>query len=239
MDRLRGASTATITTQLFRRGLRNTFLYGLKPLDSDRASFVGAAFTLRYIPAREDLDVVESFKDPGHPQRVAVESVEPGDVLIMDCRGDGRAASAGDILATRILVRGAVGLVTDGSVRDGHVIKDLALPVFCSSVSATTNLARHHAVEMQVPIGCAGVPIFPGDILVGDREGVACIPREMAEEVAEDAYIQERLERFLRKRVADGAAVIGTYPPDAATQAAFAAWADAHPDPLAIRDAAR
>ena len=207
------ASTATLTTQLFSRGLRNTYLAGLAPLDPARSRMVGEAFTLRYIPAREDLDVLAAFRDPGHPQRVAIESVGPGQVLVMDCRGRGRAASAGGILATRLLRRGAAGIVTDGALRDTPEIGQLALPAFAASASAMTNLAQHHAVDLQVPIGCAEVAIYPGDVMVGDAEGVVCIPRALAAEVAEAAVEQERLERFILAEVDGGAALPGTYPP--------------------------
>ena len=220
---LRGARTATLQTQMFARGLRNTFVFGLRPLNPGAARFAAEAFTLRYIPAREDLDVLEAFRDPRHPQRHAIESVGPGQVLVMDCRGDARAASAGHILTTRLLRRGAAALVTDGSVRDSPAIRRMEFPVFTSAVSATTNLVLHHAVDLQVPIGCAGVAVFPGDILVGDEEGVVVIPRMLAAEIAGPAAEQERLERFILGRVRDGAALPGTYPPDAATLAAFRA----------------
>lgn len=215
------ASTATITTQLLARGLRNTFLHGLRPLNPAAARVVGEAFTLRYIPAREDVDVIESFRDSAHPQRVAVESAPPGSVLVMDCRMDGRAASAGHILATRLLRRGVGGVVTDGSVRDSTRIAAMDLPVFVQSVSAMTNLALHHAVDFNVPVGCAGVPVFPGDVIVADAEGVVCIPRHLAAEVAPLAADQEQLEEFLLQRVNQGAALPGTYPPDADTLAAY------------------
>lgn len=218
---LASVSTATIQTQLFRRGLRNTFLYGLKPLNRDAASFVAEAFTLRYIPAREDLDVVEAFLDPDHPQRKAIESVGPGQALVFDSRSDGFAASAGNILATRLMRRGGEALITDGSVRDSPEIATMQLPVYCRSVSATTNLVLHHAVDMQVPIGCAGVPIYPGDVLVGDLEGVVVIPRALAEEIAVPAAEQEDLEAFIHRRIDDGAPLRGTYPPSEETMALY------------------
>lgn len=234
LEALSRASTATLQTQLFSRGLRNTFLFGLRPLDLGCARFVGEAFTLRYIPAREDIDVLEAFQDPHHPQRLAVESVGPGQVLVMDCRGEGRAASAGHILTTRLQRRGAEALITDGSVRDSPQIRQMGFPVFTSGVSATTNLVLHHAVDMQVPIGCGGVPIFPGDVLVGDEEGVVVVPRHLAAEIAAPAAEQEELERFILGRVRAGAALPGTYPPDGATLAAFRA---AKPDPGGGRSA--
>jgi len=213
LERLARASTATLTTQLFARGLRNTFLAGLAPLDPQRARFVGEAFTLRYIPAREDLDVLAVFRDPLHPQRHAIESIGPGQVLVMDCRGVSRAASAGAILMTRLLRRGAVAVVTDGGLRDTAEIRALGLPAFVAAPAAMTNLALHHAVDMQVPIGCAEVAVFPGDVMVGDEDGVVCIPRELAAEVAAAAAEQEELEAFIQREVDAGAALPGTYPP--------------------------
>ena len=206
------ASTATITTQLLARGLRNTFLHGIKPLNDRR--LIGPAFTLRYIPAREDIDVLEVFKDYDHPQRKAIESVPEGHVLVMDCRVQTRAASAGNILATRLQVRKAAGLVTDGTLRDTPEIKQLQLPTFSAGASPLTNLAQHHAVDMQIPIGCAEVAVYPGDIMVGDEEGVVCIPAHLADEIAEPAAAQEELERFILQEIANGKPLRGTYPPD-------------------------
>src|SRR3954454_20752253 len=185
LELLKQASTATISTQLLARGLRNTFLHSLKPLTSTRLA--GPAFTLRYIPAREDVDTLDVYRDYDHPQRKAIESVPPGHVLVMDCRGQGRAASAGGILATRLLVRGAAGLVTDGTLRDTPEIARLALPAYAQGASPLTTLAQHHAVDMQVPIGCAEVAVYPGDVMVGDAEGVVCIPAHLAEEIAQPA----------------------------------------------------
>ncbi|MGW4640351.1 ribonuclease activity regulator RraA [Sphaerisporangium sp. NPDC004334] len=216
-EALRRVSTATITTQLFGRGLRNTFLAGLRPLNPACTRMVGEAFTLRHIPAREDLDVLSVFKDYDHPQRLAVESVGPGQVLVMDCRGQTRAASIGGILATRLLRRGAAGLVTDGAVRDSPFFAELDLPAFAAGVCATTNLARHHAIDLQVPIGCAEVPVYPGDVIVSDAEGVVCVPRHLAAEVARDALEQEHLEEFIQAEVEGGAPLRGTYPPDEET----------------------
>jgi regulator of RNase E activity RraA len=223
-DLLARASTATLATQLFKRGLRNTFLAGLAPLNPAACRFVGEATTLRYIPMREDLDVLDAFQDPEHPQRKAIETARPGTVLVMDCRGDARAASVGNILVTRLRTRGGVALVTDGSVRDSPEIAQQTIPVFAAGRSASTNLSAHHAVDIDVPIACAGVPVFPGDVLVGDEEGVVVIPRHLAAEIAEPAAEQEELERFILEKVEGGAPLPGTYPPNAATMAEYAAW---------------
>ncbi len=221
-DDLRRASTATITTQLFARGLRNVFLHGLAPMNPDHSAMVGEAFTLRYIPAREDVDTLEVFQDYDHPQRKAIESTPPGAVLVMDCRGESRAASAGSILLTRLMVRGAAGCVTDGSLRDSTAIAQLPLPVFANGTAATTNLALHHAVDLQIPIGCAGVPVYPGDIIVADGDGVVCVPRHLAAEIAGPAAEQERMEDYISARVAGGAPLRGVYPPDEETKADYA-----------------
>jgi len=227
LEDLARASTATITTQLFQRGFRNTFLNGLRPLNPNAACFVGEAVTLRSIPAREDLDVVSAFQDPDHPQRRAIETVGPGQVLVMDCRGDVRAANGGGILTTRAMKRGAVGIVSDGAFRDSPEIGRMNFPVFAAGASATISLAVHHAVDINVPIGCAGVPVFPGDILVGDEEGVVVIPRHLAAEIAAPAAEQEAFEAFILKKVEAGAALSGTYPANAETKAEYEAYKNA------------
>ena len=164
----------------------------------------GPAFTLRCIPAREDIDTLDVYKDYDHPQRKAIETIPAGHVLVIDCRGQTRAASAGGILATRLQVRGAAGLVTDGSLRDTPEIAELNLPVYAQGASPLTNLVQHHALDINVPIGCAEVPIYPGDIMVGDEEGVVCVPQHLADEVAEAAHEQEELEASSRTRSATG-----------------------------------
>lgn len=224
LDALSKASSATISTQLFQRGLRNTFLNGVRPLNPEHCRFVGEALTLRNIPAREDLDQVDVFKDPNHPQRKAIETVGPGQVLVFECRGDLRAANAGGILVTRARKRGAAAIVSDGAIRDSPEIEQMPFPVFVAGRSATISLAVHHAVDINVPIGCAGVPVFPGDILVGDEAGVVVIPRYLAADIAQPAADQEELERFIMERVEAGAALPGTYPPNEETRAAFEVW---------------
>jgi regulator of RNase E activity RraA len=227
-DLLGAASTATLATQLFRLGLRNRFLSGLLPMNAEHCRFVGEAATLRYIPMREDLDVVEAFRDPEHPQRKAIETARAGTVLVMDCRGETRTASAGNILVTRLRVRGAVGLVTDGAVRDSPEIAAQPFPVFAAGRSASIGLSAHHAVDCDVPIACAGVAVFPGDVLVGDAEGVIVIPRHLATTIAQPAAEQEELERFLLEKVAAGAPLPGTYPPSEETMVEFATWKERH-----------
>jgi regulator of RNase E activity RraA len=157
-NQLMAVSTSTLATVLFKRGFRNQFVQGVKRLGSTPRKMVGPAFTLRYMPAREDLDVVAAFQDPNHPQRKACELIPPGHVLVMDCRGDASAASAGSILLTRLMVRGCAGVVSDGGLRDADVIAELDLPSFAAGPSAPTNLTRHHAIDINLPIGCGTAP---------------------------------------------------------------------------------
>ncbi len=222
--RLKRVSTATITTQLFKRGLRNCFIQGVRPLGVLGENMVGPAYTLRNIPSREDLDHVGVFANPEHPQRKAVEQAPAGRVLVIDCRGDTRAASGGEILMTRLTIRGAAGVVSDGGMRDAAAIGRMTLPVYCAGPSAPLNLARHHAVDIDVPIACGGVPVYPGDMVVGDADGVVVIPAHLAEEVARDCAEQEVLEEFLLTRIQGGARLPDTYPPNEETKAAFEVW---------------
>lgn len=229
LQALKSTSTATLTTLLFKRGLRNTFVQGVRMLGSGGTQMVGPAYTLRYIPAREDLDHIGVFLDHGHPQRKAVEEIPPGHVLVMDSRGDASAASAGSILVTRMMVRGVAGVVTDGGLRDSHEIAALAIPAYCQGPSAPTNLIKHHAVDLNVPIGCGGVPVYPGDIMVGDAEGVVVIPHEIAEAIAGEATAQTLFEDFVTEQVLAGRSIFGLYPPtDPATDGQFKAWCAAH-----------
>jgi regulator of RNase E activity RraA len=217
-------TTATVATFLFQRGLRSQYIQGVRRLSRRPLPLVGPAFTLRYIPAREDVDVAATFRDPAHPQRLAIERVPAGSVLVMDCRREVRSAAAGGVLLKRLEVRGCAGLVTDGALRDCDAIAELDMPVFCAGPSAPTNLTRHHAVDIEVPIGCGDAPVYPGDVLIGDGDGVVVIPRGIAAEIGEEAAEKERLEEFLLEEIAKGAPVPGTYPPDAATLARYPDW---------------
>ncbi|MCY3710281.1 MAG: ribonuclease activity regulator RraA [Caldilineaceae bacterium] len=220
--KLRSVSTATLTSQLQNHGFRNTFLAGLYPLRPN-LSMVGYAFTLRYIPAREDL-ADERYDNTRNVQRLAVEAVGPEDVLVIDARGDISAASFGHILGTRITQRGAAGFVTDGALRDTPFFRSLELPTYIRAAHATTSFVAHHPVDMQVPIGCAGVAVTPGDVVVGDAEGVVIIPAHLAEEVAQGGYEQEIREEFFQEKVAGGASIVGVYPPNDETLAEFEQW---------------
>jgi regulator of RNase E activity RraA len=224
-ERLSKVSTATLCTALFKRGFRNVYIQGIKLLSKPTTgNLVGPAFTMRSIPAREDLDQISAFDDPNHPQRKAIESVPPGHVLVLDCRQEKRVASGGEILTTRLKVRGAAGLVSDGPVRDSGSLSQMDFPIYCAGGSAPLNLLYHHAIDQNVPIGCGGVAVYPGDIIVGDDEGVVVIPQHLADEVAEACEEQEKMEAFILERVQGGAKLAGTYPPNDDTKAAFAEW---------------
>lgn len=211
---LEHVSTATLHTALFKKGFRNTYIQGVSRLNKAKVKMVGQAFTLRYIPAREDVDTVAAFKDPKHPQRLAVETVPAGMIMVSDCRQDASAASAGSILLARLQFRGCGGFVSDAGVRDADEVAETTFPIFCAKPSAPTNLTKHHGVDLQVPIGCGGVAVNPGDVLVGDGDGVIVIPLEIADEIANEAIAMERFESYVLGKVRSGSRVIGLYPPD-------------------------
>jgi regulator of RNase E activity RraA len=217
-------STATLTTQLFKRGLRNTFVQGVRRLTPGAPVMVGEAFTLRMIPAREDLDHPGIFEGRSHPQRRAIEECPAGAVLAVDCRKDVRGGSLGDILIARLMERGVAGVVTDGALRDTPQIEPLAFPVYAGGAAAPASFGIHHAVDLDQPIGCGDVAVFPGDVLVGDAEGVVVIPRHLADEVARDGAEQEQLESWILKEVKSGKGIFGLYPPDDDARARFQSW---------------
>jgi regulator of RNase E activity RraA len=224
-------STATLTTQLFKRGLRNTFLQGVRRITPGAPVMVGEAFTLRMIPAREDLDHPGMFVDRSHPQRRAIEECPAGAVLAIDCRKNTRGGCLGDILIARLMERGVVGVVTDGAMRDTPQIEPLAFPVYAGGAAAPASFGIHHAVDLDQPIGCGDVAVFPGDVLVGDAEGVVVIPRHLADEVARDAAAQEQLESWILKEVKAGWGIFGLYPPDDEARARYQSWREGLHEP--------
>ena len=184
-NKLRPSRTATVATALVQARLSHPVIQDVHPLGPDQPTLVGEAFTLRYMPAREDLNKLEVFRDRAHPQRKAVEDCPPGAVLVMDSRKDARAASAGAILVTRLMQRGVAGVVTDGGFRNSAEIAKLGFPAYHHRPSAPTNLTLHQAIEINVPIGCGDAPVFPGDVILGDSDGVIVIPAHLADEIAE------------------------------------------------------
>jgi regulator of RNase E activity RraA len=224
-DKLKAVSTATLATALYKRGFRGQFVQDVRPLSPLEESMVGEAFTLRYMPAREDLNRLEVFRDRAHPQRKAVEECPPGAVLVMDSRKDPRAASAGGILVSRLMARGVAGAVTDGGFRDSAEIASLGFPAFHQRPSAPTNLTLHQAIDIDVPIGCGDAPVFPGDVVVGDNDGVVILPAHLADELAAEAAEMTAYEDFVTEEVRRGRSILGLYPAtDERSLADFAAW---------------
>ena len=224
-DKLKTISTATVSTALFKRGFRTQFIQDVHPLSPVQPVLVGEAFTLRYMPAREDLNQLQVFRDRSHPQRKAIEDCPPGAVMVMDSRKDARAASAGSILVTRLMKRGVAGVVTDGGFRDSAEIARLGFPAYHHRPSAPTNLTLHQAIDINVPIGCGDAPVFPGDVILGDSDGVVVIPANLADEIAEEAYEMTAFEDFVTEQVNNGMAIYGLYPAtNEQTLVDFAAW---------------
>ena len=212
IEKLRHVSVATLATALYKRGLRNQVIQDVRPLSQKGRNMVGPAFTLRYMPAREDRNTLAEFRNPKHPQRHAIETCPPGHVLVMDSRKDARAASAGDILITRLMVRGGEGVVSDGGFRDAMRIAELEMRSYHSRPASPTNLTINEAIEINCPIGCGDAPVFPGDIIVGDDDSVIVISAHLADEIAAEATDMTAYEDYVVERVQAGDTIIGLYP---------------------------
>jgi len=226
LDALHRVATATLTVQLAKRGIASTFLGGLRPSRPD-LRMVGYARTLRYVAMREDIRSIHQGAEDA--QKLAVESVSPGDVLVMEARGEAGAGTIGDILAARVLARGGAGVVTDGGVRDTPGVGALDLPTYFQVPHAASLWSRHIPLETDLPITCAGTLVMPGDVIVGDAEGVVVLPAAVAEEIAHAAVEQEEREAWALERVEDGESIRGVYPLADARRAEFEAWRDARP----------
>jgi len=220
---LENVGTATLSALLMRRGIRSVFLTEVLPLNPHK-HMVGRAFTLRYIPAREDMPGGEGLDDLTNLQRQGVETVGPGEVFVIDAHGNTDAGCLGDILAARIFKRGATGIVTDGAFRDTPTIRDLGQPVYARGMHPAVSTTRHFAADIQIPIACGGVMVCPGDLLVGDGEGVIVVPQAMAADVATEAMDYESKEIFIRELIDSGRSIKGVYPPDAETLSSYEQW---------------
>ncbi len=210
-------SSATVSIQLLKRGFRFASIAGVRPLNPQASRFVGPAYTLRFIPAREDLATPASIAQADNPQRVSIEAIPPGAVLVIDAQRETRAGTLGDILVARLLARGCAGVVSDGAMRDVGEIEKMALPVFCNGVAAPPSFNFLLPVDIGRPLGIA----------VADSGGVVVIPRHLAAEVARDSVEQERLEFFIRRRVDRGHATPGLYPASEETRADYRRWVEA------------
>lgn len=218
------ASTATVSMQMLKRGFRNTAISGVKPLNPKATRLVGPAYTLRYIPGREDLDKPPTPNDPPTAQRAAIEESPPGHVLVIGTEGNTRSGTLGDILALRLKVRGVAGVLSDGAMRDTPVIGGFDFPVYCVAAAAPPSMNHLHPVEVQTPVGICGVAVYPGDVIVADGDGAIVVPRHLADEVARDSFEQERLEKFVAIRVGQGKPITGTYPPNDETKKLYQDW---------------
>ncbi len=223
IETLKSVSTATLSGQLARRGLIQSCIDDVKPLRPDM-KVVGPAFTLRFIPARSDITTPEFGAHPQHPQRVAIETCPEGAVMVVDARNKPRSGVVGDIMCRRLQRRGVAGIVLDGGIRDTRDVIASGFPSFCLGAVAPPNPIEHHPADLNVPISCGNVPVFPGDIIVGDYEGVCVIPRYIAAEIANEAREKEDLEEFLLEKVDGGAGLIGVYPPNETTLAEYRQW---------------
>ena len=227
LDRLAKASSGSLTTQLYIKGFRQPVLHGLRPLNKKVKPFAGRAYTMRFIPAREDVDTYANLTtEPSadNLQWVGVEQLEPGHVLVIDSNRDGRAASMGNMLVTRMSMRGARAVVTDGSFRDGTELSAMDFPIWCTGVTATTRLSFHHVADLQVPIGCAGVAVYPGDVIHGDGDNITVIPAHLAAEMADLCEKRDDIEAYLALRINAGEPLWGLYPPSDATRAQHRQW---------------
>ncbi len=226
LARLGRVTTATLTMQLLKRGLRRVWMKGPQALDPAQSHFVGEAFTFRFLPLREDLGTPESYARPGSI-REGIEAMNPGQVAVIDARGDEGNATLGDILVMRMRQRGVAAAVSDGAMRDAAGVRAVGLPVFCAGIAAPPSISGLVFANWGQPIGCGGVAVLPGDILAGDGDGVVVIPRGLADEVAEASEEQERFERFVLFRVSQNDSLVGLYPPGEAALEAYQTWLDA------------
>jgi len=222
IDTLGQVTTATLTTILLKKGLRNVWMRGTRPLRPGQPRLVGKAFTLRFVPAREDLATPESWSSP-ISTRAAIEAMEPGCIAVADAMGVTDAGIFGDILCARMQKRGIAALITDGVVRDVAGVLGTGLPVWCQGAAAPPSVAGLTFVNWQEPIGCGGVAVFPGDWVVVDADGAVLIPQKLIEAVVAEAPEQERLESWIMSEVEKGTPLPGLYPPNAENKARYEA----------------
>jgi regulator of RNase E activity RraA len=209
---------STLSTCLYRRGIRNAYLHGITPVNKE-TRMVGEAFTMRFVPARED---VTDTRNNLHQR--AFDECPAGAVLVIDAQRELEACTCGDLLIARLKARGAAGIVTDGGFRDAKEIAQLAFPAYHSRPVPPPSFLRLHAIALNEPIGCARVAVYPGDIMVGDAEGVVVIPASMANEIAAEAHEASNYDEFVAEQIRGGRTVVGLYPPTDISRAEYAAW---------------
>ena len=222
--KLMGAAVPTVASTLWRKGFKNTLMFDPKPLNPQAVKFVGTAFTVRTIPVREDLAEAQAAGARPNLQARAVAEIAAGEVLVVAMDGETRTAFMGDIMTTHLLVKGIAGIVLDGGVSDAAAIAAIPIPVFACGNAASPVTSHRFVIELNGAIGCAGVPVLPGDVVMGDSNGVCVIPGHLVEEVAELAAEREVLEEFVVGKVRAGAPLVGTYPPNEVTLAEYREW---------------
>lgn len=222
--RLARCGAATLANALLKRGFRNTFLLGMRAVAPGQPPLIGPAWTLRFIPAREDMDSMALYARDDSLHRRAIEECDPGAVLVLATGGDARASSMGDMMALRLKTRGVAGAITDGGFRDAPGIRDTGLPCFQVQESGPATPIWLHPVEFNTPVGCAGVAIYPGDIIVGNDEGVVAIPRHLVDEVAEECVGVADFEVFVAREIRRGRSIFGLFPATPESRAQYEAW---------------
>jgi regulator of RNase E activity RraA len=222
--KLHEVGISTLTTCLYRKGFSNVYLHGVAPVGSNLPRMVGEAFTLRFIPAREDVGGMAAYAHEKSVHQRAFEECPSGHVLVIDTHRETEACTCGNLLVARLQARGGAGIVTDGGFRDTAEIANLGFPAYQSRSAPPPSFLRLHAVEMNQPIGCARVAVFPGDVMVGDREGVVVIPASIANEIAAEAHAMTLYEAFAAEKIREGRSIFGIYPPTDASRAEYEQW---------------
>lgn len=223
-NKLNKVGTANVANALLRRGFRNVYLLGLSPVSASQERLVGPAYTLRFMPAREDIDSMANYARDDNLHRRAIEECPPGHVLVIDTGGCLRSAAAGDLMALRMRRRQVAGVVTDGGFRDTPAVRDTGLPAYQRQPAPPATPIAMHPVELNGPVGCAGVAIYPGDVLVGDAEGVVVIPRDLVEEIAEEALDAAEYEQFAEQHIARGRSIYGLFPATPESRKEYEGW---------------
>lgn len=222
--RLMAASVSTLTNLMLKHGLRNAYLHGVRPLAAEGARMVGPAFTLRFIPSREDIDTMAGYSSDANMHRRAIEECPPGFVLVIDAGGSSLAASAGDMMVARLKARLAAGIVTDGGFRDIEDIEELSFPAFQRQTAPPATPIALHAAGLDEPIGCAGVAVYPGDIVVGGPDGVIVLPAHLADAIAEEAEAVGAYEEFAAEKIAAGRSIFGLFPATDQSRVEYETW---------------
>jgi regulator of RNase E activity RraA len=222
--KLMRVGTANVANALLKRGFRNVYLLGVQPLAAGQPQMVGPAYTLRFMPSREDLDSMANYARDDNMHRRAIEECPPGAVLVIDAFGNTSAASMGDMMAARLKVRGVAGAITDGGFRDAPAIRETGLPAYQRRSAPPATPIALHPIELDGPVGCAGVAIYPGDVIVGDGEGVVAIPRHLVDEVTDEALDAVEYEEFAAMNIARGRSILGLFPATADSRGEYERW---------------